>query len=295
MLFVLAFDHRNSFRTGFFGIHGDPTPEQQSQCREAKLVILDGLMHAVNLGLPDGKAGVLVDDEYGAETVIRARQAGMTVAMPVERSGRRELEFEHDPFFESIERLRPDYVKVLVRYNPEADATMNLRQRMKLSEVQEWAAQHGMGLMLELLVPAEAGQKRRVGGEDSRYDLELRPRLTLAAVKELIAAGLSPNLWKLEGMSSRAQYVAIAAEVRSTRPDAGCLVLGRGADEAAVERWLTLAAPVSGFSGFAVGRTIWWEPLRAYYDGRVSRIEAIETISGNYRRLVRVYLQAATS
>src|SRR5581483_9599294 len=265
MLFVLAFDHRNSLRTAFFGIKGEATPAQHAMAREAKLVIVDGLLSAVGSGLPAGRPGVLVDDEYGVEAARRARAAGVAVAMPVEQSGRRELEFEHAPFYAAMEPLKPDYVKVLVLYNPNADAAMNRRQREKMLSVQEWAARNRTGFMLELLVPPESAAPARPD-----YDTALRPRLTLAAVKELIEAGLRPELWKLEGMGRRGEYAAIA-------------------------RWLKLAAPVPGFAGFAVGRTIWWQPLRAYFDGTMSRDEAVHSIGVNYLRVVRLYVEAVRS
>ena len=288
MLFVLAFDHRNSFLRSFWGIPGEPPPAQRATCREAKLVILVGRLHAVGAGLPAGRAGVLVDDEYGMAAAVRARQAGLAVAMPIEKSGQRELQFQHDPFFAGVASLSPDYVKVLVRYNVEADGPMNGRQLAKMASVQEWAAGNGVGFMLELLVPPEPDQAARAD-----YDTVTRPRLVLRAVQELSSAGLRPDLWKLEGMPSRSDYEAIGQEVLRTRADSGCLVLGRGEDEAEVARWLRRAAGVPAFSGFAVGRTIWWSPLRALYDGTLSRNEAVEAIGVNYRRMVDVYLDAA--
>ena len=50
-----------------------------------------------------------------------------------------------------------------------------------------------------------------------------------------------------------------------------CVVLGRGADDAKVDHWLQAAAPVDGFVGFAIGRTIWWDALKAYVDGKIER------------------------
>jgi myo-inositol catabolism protein IolC len=290
MMFVLAFDHRNSFRTDFFGLRGEATPEETARLVEAKLVILDGLLHAMRTGEVKGTIGALIDDSYGRSAALRARQAGVTVAMPVEKSGRRELEFEHEPFYRELEQLRPHYAKALVRYNPTSDAALNARQRTKIASILEWTRRHGMRFMLELLVPAE-GDASTDGALD--FDTDIRPALTLEAVRELIRAGISADLWKLEGMGSTAQYAAIAKEVLKADSAAGCLVLGRGADVAAVDRWLRLAAPVPGFKGFAVGRTIWWEPLRAYLYGRLSRSAAVEAIAGSYLRLVRVYTGAA--
>ena len=289
MLFVLAFDHRNSFRIDFFGLRGAPTPEQTASFEEAKMVILDGLLEAMRSGVPEGAAGALIDGEYGGAAAVRARDAGVKVAVPVEKSGRRELEFEHDPFYRELEELRPHYAKVLVRYNPTSDAALNARQRAKIASILEWTRGHGMRFMLELLVPPDGVA---TGDRARDFDTEVRPGLTLEAVRELIRSGIFADLWKLEGMNSTEQYAAIAEEVLKADSASGCLVLGRGADAAAVDRWLTLAAPVRGFKGFAVGRTIWWEPLRAHLDGRLSRSAAVAAIAESYLRLVQVYIGA---
>ena len=283
-LFVLAFDHRNSLRTSFLGLTGPPTPEQTAQCVRLKDAVAEALLRAAAAGL-GGAAGLLIDVEYGAAAAARARDAGVTVAVPVEASGRRELAWEYTPFETPLVEVRPAYAKVLVRYNPTDDVEVNVRQRAKMLELQRWCGEHGMRFMVELLVPP-------VGVAVAGYDDELRPELTAQAVADLADAGLRPGLWKLEGMPSTDAYAKIAAVVRSSRADAGCLVLGRGADPAAVDRWLQLAAPVEGFVGFAVGRTLWWQPLRDWIDGALSREEAVEAIAGNYRRLCRVYVDA---
>lgn len=297
LLFVLAFDHRESFRRGFFGIEGRPTAADEGRLREGKAIIFEALLHALaGGGLPKGRPAILVDDEYGSSVALRARQSGITVALPVERSGQVELAWEHEPFWDALHRLDADYGKVLVRYNPEADRDRNVRQRSRMIELQAWLAQRERGFMLELLVPAEPGQLARVDGSNDRYDAELRPTLTLAAIRELREAGLRPDLWKLEGMNTPAEYRAIGAEIEAGAGfGSRCLVLGRGADPMAVERWLRLAAPVPAFAGFAVGRTIWWDPLKALFFGHASRDVVIERIAANYRHFVEVYLDARSA
>jgi myo-inositol catabolism protein IolC len=297
VLFVLAFDHRNSFRRAFFGIEGTPTPDDERRCREGKAIIFEGLLRAVaDGGLPEGQPAILVDDEYGESVVRRAKEAGIPVALPVEQSGQVELAWEHQPFWATLERLDPTYAKALVRYNPDADPELNRRQQSRMIELQNWLTEHGKRFMLELLVPAEPAQLARVAGEIGRYDAELRPALTLEAVRQLGGAGLRPDLWKLEGMNTSAEYGAIGAEIRSNGGERSrCLVLGRGADPAAVERWLRLAAPIPGFGGFAVGRTIWWDPLKEFFAGHSRREEATALIAMNYRHFVDVYLDARQS
>jgi myo-inositol catabolism protein IolC len=191
-----------------------------------------------------------------------------------------------------IERYQPVYAKVLVRYNPGGDPTMNARQRDRLGELASWLRGREQRLMLELLVPAEHVQLDQLGGDQSRYDRELRAELTAGAIKEICADGLRPALWKLEGPESAEDARRISAVVHELDTAAGCLVLGRGADATAVRRWLTTAAQAPGFNGFAVGRTVWWEPLRTYVAGG-ARDEAVQQIADNYLALVEAYRTAS--
>ena len=126
--------------------------------------------------------------------------------------------------------------------------------------------------MFELLVPPEPAQLEAAGGDRARYDREVRPGLMLAAVKELRESGVEPDLWKIEGLEDREDCARIGAAVRSGGRDAvSCVVLGRGADAPAVERWLRAGAGVPGYVGFAVGRTIWWDAVGRYVAGAADR------------------------
>ncbi len=71
-----------------------------------------------------------------------------------------------------------------------------------------------------------------------------------------------------------------------------CVLLGRGASDEKVDHWLRQAAPVEGFVGFAIGRSIWGEPLTGYIDGSLEREAATEEIAANYLRFVKVYEDA---
>src|SRR5205807_1712762 len=129
-LYVLAFDHRGSFQKKMFGIEGDPTPEQAETISSAKRLIFEGMLKAVEHGLDPATAGVLVDEQFGSDIPQRARERGLKLALPVEKSGQDEFDFEYgDDFGAHIERFDPDFSKVLVRYNPDADPALNERQR----------------------------------------------------------------------------------------------------------------------------------------------------------------------
>jgi myo-inositol catabolism protein IolC len=291
-VFALAFDHRNSFRRSFMNLTGDPTPEQHAAMVAAKEVVVDALLAAVPQA-PAGSVVLLMDHEYGGGFVARARAGGIRVAMPVEESGQRELRYLCDGHPDRIvHSYQPDYVKVLIRYNPGGDTGMNARQRARLRDLAAWLAGRPQRLMLELLVPPEEAQLAAVGGDRGRFDRELRAELTATAVTEIAADGVLPWLWKIEGPESRDDAARVAKAVHAADTGSGCLVLGRGADFAAVRRWLANAAVTDGFCGFAVGRTIWWDALRAFTGGG-DRDVAVRAITARYLDLVREYIALA--
>jgi myo-inositol catabolism protein IolC len=294
-LYILAFDHRGSFQKKFFGIEGAPNAEETARIADAKRVIFEGFKSALASGAPKETAGILVDEQFGAEIVREAKSSGLLFAMPVEKSGQDEFDFEYgEDFGKHIEEFDPVFSKVLVRYNPEGDQDLNLRQTEKLSMLGDWLHERGRKFLFELLVPAEKGQLEQVDGDAGRYDCEIRPSLMRETVIELQAAGVDPDIWKIEGIDERADCETIAAAARSGGRDGViCVVLGRGADDAAVDHWLQQGAGVPGYDGFAIGRTIWWDPLMAFVKGEKPREEAAAEIGANYSRFIDVYAKAA--
>jgi myo-inositol catabolism protein IolC len=293
-LFLLAFDHRASFTRDVFGLPGAPTPAEATRVADAKAIIYDGFLRALERGAPRDAAGVLVDEAFGSEVARRARAAGVLLAMPVEASGRRVFDFEYgDAFGEHVERFDPTFAKVLVRFNPD-DPDGNTAQTERLKRLSDWLHARGRRFMFELLAPATAAQLAAVGGEVDRYDRELRPALMVRAMAALQEAGVEPDIWKVEGLDAREDCARVVEQARAGgRSGIACIVLGRGAREARVMQWLGTAAPEPGFRGFAVGRTIWLEALTAHRDGALSREAAAERIAAGYLRAVDTYTTAA--
>jgi myo-inositol catabolism protein IolC len=290
-LFVLAFDHRGSFQKTFFGVTGSPTPEETLRIIDAKLVIFEGMLAALPGGVDPSMAGVLVDEQFGAAVAIKAKEYRLQLAMPCEKSGQNEFDFEYGVDFGThIESFDPSFTKVLVRFNPAGDGGMNARQAGRLKELSDWLHAHDRKFLFELLVPAEPSQLETVDGDVGRYDREVRPDLMRAAIAELQEAGIEPDIWKIEGLDDPEDCRAVAEQCRiGGRDEVACVVLGRGADDAAVDVWLRAARGVPGYCGFAIGRSIWWEPLKGFVDGAVSREDAAASVARNYRRFVDVY------
>jgi myo-inositol catabolism protein IolC len=290
-LFVLAFDHRGSFVKKFFGIEKTLSPEDAFRIADAKRVIYEGLQGALEGGVDRVSAGVLVDEQFGGEIAKRAAEEHLVLAMPVEKSGLDEFDFEYgDAFVEHIKHFEPTFSKVLVRFNPEGDGALNARQAERLKQLSEWLHHHEGKFLFELLVPAEPQQLESLGGDAARFDAELRPHLMRLAIAQLQESGIEPDVWKVEGLDRREDCEAIVEQCRMAgRDHVACVVLGRGADSVAVDRWLRAASGVPGYQGFAIGRSIWWNPLKAFVDGTLQREAAAREIGANYARFIQVY------
>ena len=201
-LYILPFDHRGTFQKNMFGWTGTLNDEQTAKIAAMKQVIYDGFKAALAGGVPKAKAGILVDEQFGADILRDAAKHGYVTACPAEKSGQDEFDFEYgDDFARHIEAFRPTFCKVLVRYNPEGDAAMNRRQAERLKRLSDYLHSGGPSrFMFELLVPATPAQLERSGGDKKEYDRELRPELMVRAITELQDAGIEPDVWKIEGI-----------------------------------------------------------------------------------------------
>ena len=297
-LYIQPFDHRGSFQTKMFGWKGTLTAEQTADIAAAKQVIYDGFKDAIAAGVPKEKAGILVDEQFGAAILRDAKAHGYTTACPAEKSGQDEFDFEYgEEFAKHIEAMDPTFTKVLVRYNPEGDVTLNRQQSARLKRLSDYLHSESHRLfMFELLVPPEKAQLDRVNGDKHAYDVEVRPGLMVGAIEQLQDAGVEADVWKIEGLDRREDCERVVAVAhRKGRDKVGCIILGRGENDKKVYEWLTTAAKVPGFIGFAVGRTVFWEPLIDWRAKKITREAAVTEISRRYRRLVETFENARAS
>ena len=294
-LFVLAFDHRGSFRKKMFGIEGEPSTGDTQRLIDGKHLIWDGFKAALDAGAPADRAGVLVDEEMGAGVAREAKEMGITLAMPVEKSGQDVFDFDYgDDFGAHIEDFDPSFTKVLVRWNPDDEPSIKQTQGERLKLLGDWLHERGRKYLFELLVPASDRQLALVGGHSADYDSHLRPYLMLETIQELFDFGVEPDVWKIEGIDTRVDCELVSRLARSGgRDGVKAVVLGRGADDAKVEHWLQMGAPVNGYVGFAIGRTIWWAGVEGWKNGSMGPDEAVASIAGNFLRFIDVYNQAA--
>ncbi|MFH2105790.1 MAG: DUF2090 domain-containing protein [Candidatus Micrarchaeota archaeon] len=289
---ILAFDHRGSFTKNLFGISGrGPTAEESKKVSDYKTVIYEGFKKALTNGVSKDVAGILVDEQFGKEIVHDAKKNGFRFAMPVEKSGQDEFDFEYGQDYQKhIKEFDPTFCKILVRLNPEGDRAVNERQMKRLRELGEFLKSINKPYLFELLVPATPEQLQSVGNDKKKYDFELRPKLMAWAVAMVQAAGIEPDIWKLEGVDRAEDAKRIVGQVQSAGRTAGVVTLGRGEDAEKVTEWLKIGAKINGVIGFAIGRTIFWDALAGLRDGKYDRQKAIEIIADNYQRFVKLWV-----
>jgi myo-inositol catabolism protein IolC len=295
VLLILAADHRKSLEREMYGLTAAPTPDQAARISADKLLVYQALLDAASQ-LPAGvKPGILTDEQYGAGIAELASSSGKAVSlsMPIEASGEEWFQFAYgDDWRRHAEYFASQHAKVLVRDNPGLDPDDREDQARRLAEVSTWAAAADRSLILELLVPATDADKQATNGNTDRYDDELRPGYTLKVMEYLQDRGVEPAIWKVEGLDRHDDAVAVAAMAVRGERRADCIVLGRHAGHAKLDHWLQVAAPVPGWTGFAIGRSIWWDPLHAHLHHRSTAAEARRHISDAYLDYASYYLRA---
>ncbi|HVM90475.1 MAG TPA: DUF2090 domain-containing protein [Verrucomicrobiae bacterium] len=290
-LYILAFDHRSFFANALFRKSTGLDEAQQALIRELKQIIYEGFLLGVDLGVPEDAAAILVDEQYGADIHRDANERGFINILTTEKSGKDEFEFEYgDDFGAHIQAVAPVFAKALVRYRPDGDPERNERQLGRLKQLSDWCHANGRGFLIEPLVSPTEEEKQKLGQE--LFDEQKRPALTAQMISQFQEAGVEPDIWKIEGMENADDYRLVVSQAKAGgRDKVSCVVLGRAEDMAHVERWLRAAIGVEGMTGFAIGRTIFWEALQRYVKRENTREQAIDAIAANYLHCFRVFTE----
>ena len=291
-LYILAFDHRGTITKGLLGVEGrEPTHDEANKVSEMKKIIFDGFLKAKEYGITGGDPAILVDETFGLEVQQKAKEMNIKFAAPVEKSGQKVFDFEYgDQFGEKINEVGADFVKILVRWNPDDEEEIRETQGNRIKELSDWLTENDKKFLLEFLVPATEEQLASVENDQARYDSEIRPKLAVKVVKEMRERGADPDIWKIEGLDTSEDCEKVAQAIRTgDREDVIAVVLGRGASDEKVNEWLKAGSSVEGYKGFAIGRSIFWDALKGFHEGKKSREEAVEEIAQSYLGFLSVY------
>ena len=291
-LYILAFDHRGTITKGLLGVEGrEPTQDEANKVSEMKQIIFDGFLKANEYGITGGDPAILVDETFGLEVQQKAKEMNIKFAAPVEKSGQKVFDFEYgDQFGEKINEVGADFVKILVRWNPDDEEEIRETQGNRIKKLSDWLTENDKKFLLEFLVPATEEQLASVENDQARYDSEIRPKLAVKVVEEMRERGADPDIWKIEGLDTPEDCEKVAHAIRTgDREDVIAVVLGRGASDEKVNEWLRAGSSVEGYKGFAIGRSIFWDALKSFHEGEKSREEAVEEIAQSYLGFLSVY------
>ncbi|MFA5207895.1 MAG: DUF2090 domain-containing protein [Candidatus Paceibacterota bacterium] len=275
-LLILPFDHRSSFLRDILCLSAKPDKKQIETVKELKKIIFDGFLLTTN---KEKSFGILVDEEYGEDILKEAKEKKIITCLPVEKSGEKTLKLNYPKNFEEhIDKFNPDFVKILIRYNPLNKAD-NQKQLKVLSQINDFCQKRKYKVILELLVPPA---KKDLNLKN--YEKEIRAERTVGSINE-IKEKIKVNIWKLEGFE-KDQWKEV---IKATNKDSKIIFLGRGEDKKKVIKWIKAAAVNKEIIGFAIGRTIFLETLKKYYSKKISKEKAIKTIASNFSSFVKLW------
>ncbi len=265
-LFILPFDHRASFAKmfGFTNL----TSEEKNYIISVKQLIYEAFRNAVAQNVPKDQAAILIDEEYGDKILKDAKVLGFTTLLTTEKSGQEIFDFEYgEKFAEHIEKYKPIFAKALIRYKPNEDWT-------KLKMLSDYCHAHAYKFLLEMVMGLSTPNAQNL----------------LPAIIDLREKGIEPDIWKLEGMESKNDYESVVAKIQEgERRNVGLVILGRGENKEKVEQWIKAGRDVKGVIGFAVGRTMFTQPLIDYRNNKIDKEKLIEEISNNFQHLYKLF------
>lgn len=291
-LYILPFDHRSSFVKDLFHLSEESlTLEQAEEVKTAKKIIYEGFLKAIATSVPKEGAAILADEQFGSEILQDAHAKGFITMLTTEKSGQKEFMFQYDDFASHIEMFHPTFTKALLRYNPTGDTDLNKRQLETLKQLSDYCHSHNYKFLVEPLIPATEEQLADMGKDI--FDTNLRPQLTLQMMEDFHDAGVEPDVWKIEGLHSREEYMRAVEVAHRDGRQSGIVILGRAASIEVVDGWIRAGSGIPGVLGFAVGRTVFWEPLVKYYDHSYSREETVAKIAENYIHFYQVFTEGS--
>jgi len=281
-MYILPFDHRATFVRDIFGYTEPLSKKQHSEVSKFKHIVWDAFLKVYKKQKDKKSVGILIDEEFGSKIFRKAKKLGVLTLLAAEKSGQKIFDFEYGKNFgKHILKFKPDYSKVLVRYNP-ANKRENKIQLKRLKKLNDFCKNRKIGFLFELLVPPSGKQKN--------YDRKIRPKLTVKAIKEIRKFGIEPDIWKLEAMPNRKDWQKIIEAIKyKNKKAARIIVLGRAGTKKQVKNWLKIAHSFREIIGFAVGRTIFLQPLKNYRNRKITKKQATDRIAKEFSEFIEYW------
>jgi 5-dehydro-2-deoxygluconokinase len=276
-VYMLAADHRWQLEEWC-----DAHSVSRHRIVDVKQLAFDGFLEARDSS-PDVRShgALLLDEQYAGPIIARAREMDIAIGTPAEKAGAFPLAWASEPMAAA---LTGSFVKVLVRFRPDDDELIREAQWQKLQLLLLWCRQTARPLVVEVLVA------RRSEPEDE-FEATGRPTIVAGFIAQAYRRNLVPQFWKIEGTASEEGARIVDAAI-GARPQGRQILLGKAADLETIERWFTVAARSATAAGFAIGRSVFWEPSAAYLSGTLTASAASSEIASAYLRLVSAWHRA---
>ena len=266
---ALAIDHRAQLEK-----IADDAGAPRERISRFKRLAVDAAAR-VAAGRPD--YGMLIDGKYGREALFRAADHNFWIGRPVEEPGSRPLDFEFGGSLGAklIEWPIGHTIKCLCFYHPDDSPELKARQERELLRLHDAARTIQRELLIEIVC-----SKHGPVGDDTVARV-------MASLYEL---GIKPDWWKLEGQATDAAWRHIGAAIEANDPLCrGVMVLGLEAPEDDLAAAFTIARRHAHVKGFAVGRTIFVEPARAWFSDKIDDETATSAMAEAFGRLCQLW------
>ena len=274
-LHIFAFDHRSQFYDLACACGAE-----EARLPRLKRLLVDAVAtveRELNLA---HRVGVLIDQRYGQDALNAATGRGWWIGRPVETPGSHPLEFEYGRSIGSqlVQWPREHVVKCLVQFDPDGDAESRLEQETQLRTLYDAVKQSGHELLLEVIPPASTN--------DTQGERVLR------AMKRVYNLGIRPEWWKLKPLPAK-DWTAIDALLAERDPYCrGVVLLGLNAPFAELAEGFAAAAQSASCRGFAVGRSLFLEPSRAWLSNEIDDDTLVERASQQFAKLIALWQQS---
>ncbi len=281
-LLILAFDHRTQFEDSCRekGLSTDKIADFKTKVNQSFQNIHKTNSHK---GL-----AILIDPEYGRSILTNSANAEYSIGVPIEKAGSFPVEWLEDGslYQQLLERPADWFVKVLWHFHTgmssEGDPERPVRE-IQLSQLRKLAdvcAALKRKLMVELIIP-------------QGYPEPESPALTGSsmgdAIAEVYQAGIYPFWWKITALDSEVEWQTMTGVLDKYDPEVGVIILGNNAPIEQLETCFRVARSTPHTCGFAVGRSIFWEPWEQFAEGKITETEVSSMIAERYQQVINIW------
>jgi len=273
---VLAFDHRGQF---------EKTCKLQgiasSQISEFKNLVFEGFkrVNAENCG---ESLALLVDPQFGGDILQESAYGDYHVGTPIERSGSFPVEWltEKNLYEYLVQCPSTWFVKVLWNFHPHLETEKKREQLALLQKLQSVCDALERRLMLEMILPE---------------GLSKNGEMLALAIEEVYAHQLFPYWWKISPTDTQAEWEQVTSTLDRYDPEAGVIVLGNNAPLAQFEKWFRIVRSTPHACGFAIGRSIFWEPWLEFASGSMEAQAVPARIAERYQQMIDLWRHSETA